>query len=136
MHFRCAAKSASYRLSIAGRAVLALALAIGASGAIFTGGGLRSMPFFDDAQIENADVTPEKADSADMDSQKSSKLKEAASQPGARKSDYNGKARSKRAKGIMLSANRFTIERQLQSEQDVFDSEAEGFWIPGGLNSW
>ena len=136
MHFRCTAKSASYRLSIAGRAVLALALAIGASGAIFTGGGLRSMPFFDDAQIENADVTTEKADSADMDSQKSNKLKEAAPQPGTRKSDYNGKARPKRSRGIMLSANRFILERQLQSEQDSFDSAAAGFLIPGGLNLW
>ncbi len=92
-------------MSIAGRAVLALVLAIGASGAILSGGGLLSMPFFaDDAQIENADVTTEKADSIDMDLQKSNKSKEANPQADTRKSDYNGKARSKRAKGIMLSA--------------------------------
>ena len=137
MHFRCTAKSAAHRLSIAGRAVLALALAIGASGAIFSGGGLRFMPFFaDDAQIENADVTTEKADSTDTDLRKSNESTEANSRPDTRKSDYNGKARAKRVKGIMLSANRFILDRQLQSEQDDFDNAAAGFLIPGGLNSW
>ncbi|HKS41969.1 MAG TPA: hypothetical protein VJX74_15245 [Blastocatellia bacterium] len=132
MHFRCAAKSAAYHLSIAGRAVLALVLAIGASSVIFSGGGLRSIPFFaDDAQIENSDAATDRADSVDTGLQKSNESTDANSRPDPRKSDYNGKARLRRAKSIMLSAN-----RQLQSEQDDFDNTAEGFLIPGGLNSW
>jgi hypothetical protein len=138
MHFRCATKSAAYRLSIAGRAVLALALAIGAMGAIFSGGRLRSMPFLNaDAQIENSDVATGEADSTDAaELPKSNESTEANSRPDTRQSDYNGKARSKRVKSIMLSANRFVLESQLQSEQVGFDSEAAGFLIPGGLNSW
>ena len=137
MHFRCTAKAAAYHLSIAGRAVLALVLAIGASSAIFSGGGLRSMPFFaEDARIENSDAATDRADSTDTGLQKSSESTDANSRPDTRKSDYNGKARSRRAKGIMLSANSFIFERQLQSEQDSFDSAATGFLVPGGLNSW
>ena len=132
MHFRCAAKSAANHLSIAGRAVLALVLAIGASSVIFSGGGLRSMPFFaDDAQIENSDAVTDRAVSSDTGLQKSNESTDANSRPDTRKSDYTGKARLRRAKSIMLPAN-----RQLQSEQDDFDNTAEGFLIPGGLNSW
>jgi hypothetical protein len=134
MYFRCAAKS----LSIAGRAVLALALAIGASGAMFSGGGLRFTPFFDDdAQIEDAAVdTTGRADSTGADLQKGNQSKGANTRPDARNSDHSGKARPKRAKGIMLSADRFILDSQLESEQDGFDSAAAGFLVPGGLNSW
>lgn len=138
MHFRCTTKSVAYRLSIAGRVLLALALAIGASGVVFSGGGLRFMPFFvDDAQIENAGAATGKADSTDAaklpNLRKGNESTEANSRPDIRKPDYNGKARSKRIKVILLSANRFI---PVQSEQDGFDSEATRFLIPGGLNSW
>lgn len=141
MHFRCTAKSAAYRLSIAGRVLLALALAIGASGVVFSGAGLRFMPFFiDDAQTENADAATGKADSIDAAKlpklQKGNGSIEANSRPETRKLDYTGKARSKRIKGILLSARGFILDKQLQSDQDGFDSEATGFLIPGGLNSW
>ena len=133
MYFRCTAKSASY-LSIISRAMLALALAIGASSAIFSG---TKMPFLnDDAQIENSDAATGRAGSTDTDLRKSNESTDANTRPDTRKSDYNGKARPKRSKGIMLSANRFILERQLQSEQDSFDSAAAGFLIPGGLNLW
>ncbi len=122
-----------YRLSIAGRAVLALALAIGASGAIFSAGRLQSVPFSnDDAQIENADVA-DTADAAKLPNlPKGSEITEAAFRPVLRKSDSNGRARSKRSRGILLP----TSERNLQSEQGVFDDVSTGYLIPGGLNSW
>ena len=138
MQFRNATKSAAHHLSIAGRAVLALALAIGASGAIFSGailggGGLHSVPF---SKVENADAATSKADSTDLDLQKSNEAIEFNSRYETRKSEYNGKARAKRIKGITLSANRFILERQQTSEQDGFDKAATGFPIPGGMNSW
>lgn len=132
MHFRYAAKS----LSIAGRAVLALALAIGATGAILSGGGLRLTPLFDDAPIENPEVTTGHVDSTGVDLQQSNQSTGANTRPDARNSDHKGKVRPKRARGTMLSADRFILERQLQSEQDGFETAAAGFLIPGGLNSW
>lgn len=137
MHFRFTAKSAANQLSIAVRAALALALAIGVSGAIFGGGWLQSAPFFTtDAPIENADAPTGRADSTPVDLQKSNQATEANLRPNIRKLDYNPKTRSKRARGVALSINRFILERQLQSEQDDFDNAATGFLIPGGPSSW
>ena len=144
MHFHCEAKSAANRLSIAVRAVLALALAIGASSAIFSsaifssaifsGSRLSYTPFLnDDAQIEKGGAA---TDSADADLQKSDDATDANLRPEARKSDYSLRARPRRAKGIMLSSNRSILERQFESQQGGFDSAAAGFLITGGLNSW
>jgi hypothetical protein len=133
MLFRCTTKSAMYHLSILSRVVLALALAIGASGAIFSGSRFQSVPFLnDDAHIENADAADSTDETKLPDLQKSSEITEANWRPVLRKSDSNGRARSKRGRGILLS----TSERNQQSEQSVFDDVSTGFMIPGGLNSW
>lgn len=120
-------------MGIAVRTVLALALAIGVSGAIFGGGWLQSAPFFTiGAQIEYADVATGEANSTDASLGKSNKATEANLRPDTRKLDYNGKTRSKRTRRVVISTNRFIIERGLSD----FDNAASGFLITGGLNSW
>lgn len=66
MHFHRATKPAGRHLGIVGLTALALALAIGASGAILSASGRRPMPFLCDEIAEAAIAVVDSTDSATL----------------------------------------------------------------------
>jgi hypothetical protein len=122
MRYRRATKSAVHKLGIVGRAALALALAIGASGAILS---IRPTPFFyADAQIEiAAAVGADSTGSASLpDGNYNSEAAKATSQRGARRLRRSGEPRSSRTKALMLSISRFITSQLLRSNHDQGES--------------
>jgi hypothetical protein len=110
MYFLHGTKSAAHYLGIVVRAALALALAIGASGAILSAGGLRPTPFL---CVEIADAATAEVDLTDPAMLLDEHNTEANSQPDVRILDYIGEARSTGPEGVMLSISYFIPPRRL-----------------------